>query len=237
MNKIETMQALALGVKLTLADELFKHLPADAINEAVAKLTDIDNVTSWDIAMAAVDILAEAASGEKANSSKKKKSSGTKTSNAPQIASVTIFTDGACIKNPGPGGWGAIINNGDSELEISGSCEQTTNNRMELTGAIRALEKLGETRQKVAVFTDSRYLVQGIENGWAKNWRKNGWMKADKKPALNSDLWEKLLSLCEKHEVRFHWVKGHADNEKNNRCDQLATREAARANRNKYTTD
>ncbi len=134
---------------------------------------------------------------------------------------VTIYTDGACSGNPGPGGWGAILSYGGREKELSGGESPTTNNRMELTGAIEALRALREPCE-VELYSDSRYLVDGITKGWARSWKARGWIKADKKPALNPDLWDALLELLERHEVRFHWVRGHSDNEKNNRCDQLA---------------
>ena len=134
---------------------------------------------------------------------------------------VTIYTDGACSGNPGPGGWGAILCYNGVEKELSGGEKQTTNNRMELTGVISALQALKESCI-VELYSDSKYVVDALEKGWAVSWRKKGWIKSDKKPALNIDLWEVLLQLCEKHEVKCHWVKGHADNPYNNRCDQLA---------------
>lgn len=134
---------------------------------------------------------------------------------------VTIYTDGACSGNPGPGGWGAILQYGPHEKELSGGEPQTTNNRMELTAAIRALEALREPCI-VELYTDSKYLCDAIEKGWVYGWRSRGWIKPDKKPALNVDLWELLLALMETHQVHLHWVRGHADNEYNNRCDQLA---------------
>ncbi len=143
----------------------------------------------------------------------------------PGRKTVTVYTDGACSGNPGPGGWGAILRYGPHEKEISGGEAETTNNRMELTAAIRALEALTEPC-RVELYTDSRYLTDALEKGWVYNWRKNGWRKPDKKPALNVDLWERLLSLLETHEVRLHWVRGHADNEFNNRCDALAVAES-----------
>ena len=138
---------------------------------------------------------------------------------------VTVYTDGACSGNPGPGGWGAILRYGPHEKAISGGEAETTNNRMELTAAIRALEALTEPCA-VELYTDSRYLADALEKGWVYNWRRNGWRKPDKKPALNVDLWEQLLALLERHEVRLHWVRGHADNEFNNRCDALAVAES-----------
>jgi len=134
---------------------------------------------------------------------------------------VYIFTDGACSGNPGPGGWGAILRYGTREKELSGFEPETTNNRMELTGAIEALRALKRPCE-VILQTDSQYVVNGIEKGWAESWRKNNWIKADKKPALNSDLWESLLELCAVHRVRFIWIKGHAGHKENERCDELA---------------
>jgi len=138
---------------------------------------------------------------------------------------VTIYTDGACSGNPGPGGWGAILQYGPHEKELSGGEGMTTNNRMELTGVIAALECLKEPCI-VELWSDSKYVIDALEKGWAKSWRAKGWIKSDKKPALNSDLWERLLALCERHTVHLHWVKGHAENEYNNRCDVLAVAES-----------
>ena len=140
---------------------------------------------------------------------------------------VTIYTDGACSGNPGPGGWGAILCYNGVEKELSGGEKQTTNNRMELSGAISALQALKEPCI-VELYSDSKYVVDALEKGWAVSWRKKGWVKSDKKPALNPDLWEKLLNLCEVHEVHCHWVKGHADNPYNNRCDELAVEQRDR---------
>ncbi|MBE6914144.1 MAG: ribonuclease HI [Ruminococcaceae bacterium] len=134
---------------------------------------------------------------------------------------VTIYTDGACSGNPGPGGWGAILKYRDIERELSGGEAQTTNNRMELLGVISALQALKEPCI-VELWSDSKYVIDALSKGWAQGWRKKGWIKSDKKPALNVDLWEILLPLTEKHEMHYHWVKGHADNPYNNRCDALA---------------
>ena len=134
---------------------------------------------------------------------------------------VTIYTDGACSGNPGPGGWGAILVYGELKKELSGGEARTTNNRMELLGAITALEALKEPCE-VALYSDSQYLVKAINEGWAVRWRKNGWMRNKKDPAVNVDLWERLLKLLGEHDVTFHWVKGHAQNPMNNRCDALA---------------
>ena len=134
---------------------------------------------------------------------------------------VEIFTDGACSGNPGPGGWGAVLRFGSAQKELCGGEENTTNNRMELSAVIAALSALKEPC-RVILTTDSQYVVNGIEKGWAKKWQANGWRKSDKSPALNPDLWEKLLQLCEIHEVSFQWVKSHAGHPENERCDRLA---------------
>ena len=144
------------------------------------------------------------------------------------MKTVTIYTDGACSGNPGPGGWGAILRYNAREKEISGGEAQTTNNRMELTAVIAALEALKEPCI-VELYSDSKYVIDALSKGWAQSWRSHGWIKSDRKKALNPDLWERLLELTEKHELHYHWVKGHAENEYNNRCDALAV-----AQREKY---
>ena len=137
------------------------------------------------------------------------------------MKTVTLYTDGACSGNPGPGGWGAILEYMGHEKELCGGEESTTNNRMELTAVIMGLSSLKEPCI-VELYSDSKYVIDGLEKGWAESWKKRGWIKSDKKPALNPDLWEKLLELTAKHQMRYHWVKGHAENPKNNRCDELA---------------
>ncbi len=141
------------------------------------------------------------------------------------MKTVTIYTDGACSGNPGPGGWGAILMYGKFKKELSGGEGHTTNNRMELTGVITALEALKEPCI-VELYSDSKYVIDALEKGWARGWKARGWVKGDKKPALNPDLWEKLLTLCDYHTVNLHWVKGHAENPYNNRCDELAVLES-----------
>lgn len=141
------------------------------------------------------------------------------------MKTVTLYTDGACSGNPGPGGWGAILSYNGVEKELSGGEANTTNNRMELLAVISGLEALKEPCC-VELYSDSKYVIDGLSKGWAVSWRKNNWRKADKKPALNPDLWERLLDLVEKHRLSYHWVKGHADNPYNNRCDQLAVAES-----------
>lgn len=132
---------------------------------------------------------------------------------------VTVYTDGACSGNPGPGGWAAVLRYGAAEKELSGGEAETTNNRMELTGVIRALEALKEPCA-VTVYTDSQYISRAIEEGWLKRWKAAGFTK--KGGLKNAELWRQLDGLLQKHAVRFHWVKGHAENALNNRCDALA---------------
>jgi ribonuclease HI len=141
------------------------------------------------------------------------------------LKQVEIFTDGACSGNPGAGGWGAVLRYNGVEKEISGGAANTTNNRMELSGVIAALKCLKEPCE-VILCSDSKYVCDAISKGWAKSWRKNGWRKADKKPALNVDLWEELLNLAEQHKITVKWVKGHDGHPENERCDRLAVTEA-----------
>jgi len=145
------------------------------------------------------------------------------------MKTVELFTDGACSGNPGPGGYGIVLRYGTAEKELSGGDASTTNNRMELSAVIVGLSALKEPC-KVMLTTDSRYVVDAVTKGWVYGWKKRGWVKADKKPALNSDLWEKLLPLLEKHDVTFNWVRGHAGHPENERCDRLAV-----AERDKYS--
>lgn len=135
---------------------------------------------------------------------------------------VTLYTDGACSGNPGVGGWGAVLMFKEYEKRISGAEGSTTNNRMELYAVIAGLECLKEPCE-VTVYSDSAYTVNGFSNGWVYGWEKDGWKKADNKPVLNVDLWQRLLKLTRTHKVEFVKVKGHADNEYNNICDKLAT--------------
>lgn len=137
---------------------------------------------------------------------------------------VTVYTDGACSCNPGPGGWAAILKYRDTEKVISGGEAQTTNNRMELTAVISALECLKEPCE-VDLYSDSKYVIDSLEKGWAEAWRKKGWKKSNREKALNPDLWEKLLCLTAQHELHYYWIKGHDDDVMNNRCDALAVSE------------
>lgn len=149
------------------------------------------------------------------------------------LKKVVIYTDGACLGNPGVGGYGAILIYRGVQKELSGGERDTTNNRMELTAIIRALESLKEVCD-VTVHTDSKYVSDAVNLGWAASWRARGWRKADRSPALNADLWETLLPLIEKHRVSFEWVKGHDGNPLNERCDELAVA-AAKALKQKLT--
>ena len=141
------------------------------------------------------------------------------------MKTVTIYTDGACSGNPGPGGWCAILEYLGTEKQLSGGEASTTNNRMELTAVIRALEALKEPC-RVELYSDSKYVIDALEKGWARAWQRRGWIRGDKKPALNPDLWEELLALTQTHRLTYHWVKGHAENPYNNRCDELAVAES-----------
>lgn len=140
---------------------------------------------------------------------------------------IEIYTDGACSGNPGAGGWGAVLKYKEHKKEISGYAPETTNNRMELTAVIEALSALKEACE-VTICSDSQYFCNAITKGWAEAWQKNGWKKSDKKPALNADLWQKLLSLLQKHKINIVWVKGHAGHPENERCDYLATSEISK---------
>ena len=137
---------------------------------------------------------------------------------------VIIYTDGACSGNPGPGGFGIILQYGEHRKEISQGFPETTNNRMELLAVITALEAL-KSPCDVDLYSDSKYVIDAIQKGWAVKWRSKNWMRTPKEPAKNPDLWERLLNLLEIHHVTFHWVKGHAQNANNNRCDEIAVNE------------
>ncbi|MCL2140223.1 MAG: ribonuclease HI [Dehalococcoidia bacterium] len=142
---------------------------------------------------------------------------------------VVIYTDGACLGNPGRGGYGVIVETGGKHQEISGGFRLTTNNRMEIMAAICGLESLRESSE-VAIFSDSQYLVRAMTEGWVYKWRKQGWMRNSKDHALNVDLWVRLLQLCQKHQVKFYWVRGHNNQAQNERCDTLANESAKKEN-------
>ncbi len=141
-----------------------------------------------------------------------------------ELKKVLMFTDGSCSGNPGPGGWGTILRYGTTEKVLSGGDFETTNNRMELSAVIEGFKALNQ-KCEVEVYSDSQYVCNSINNGWVYSWKKNNWKKSDKKPALNVDLWEKLLAEIEKHSVKFIWLKGHDGHPENERCDKLAVEE------------
>lgn len=145
------------------------------------------------------------------------------------LKQVVIYTDGACSGNPGPGGYGVVLLYNEHRKELSGGFRRTTNNRMELLGAIEGLRALND-RCSVKLHTDSQYVVNAIEKGWAAKWRANGWMRNKKEKAVNPDLWEQLLTLCQKHDVQFIWVRGHSGNRENERCDVLAVAASMKPN-------
>ena len=134
---------------------------------------------------------------------------------------IHIYTDGSCLGNPGPGGYGAVLIYKQHKKELSDGFAHTTNNRMELLGAITALDAL-KGHQRVVLTTDSQYVINGIEKGWAARWQANGWMRNKKERALNPDMWERLLKVCDRHDVRFEWIRGHTGHPENERCDELA---------------
>lgn len=147
---------------------------------------------------------------------------------SPKGRRILIFTDGGCLNNPGPGGYGVVIIDGKKRRELSGGFRRTTNNRMELTACIAGLQTI-KSPSRVMLHSDSKYVVNGITKGWAERWRSNHWMRTDADPAVNPDLWGKLLDLCDRHAVEFVWVKGHAGHPENERCDQLSKKEASRS--------
>ena len=138
-----------------------------------------------------------------------------------ELKNIAIYTDGACLGNPGPGGYGVVLLYQEHRKELSGGFTLTTNNRMEITAAIVGLEAL-KSKCKVSLYSDSKYLVNSVTKGWVARWKANNWWRTKKEQAVNVDLWELLLKLCEEHIVEFHWVKGHAANKENNRCDELS---------------
>lgn len=142
-----------------------------------------------------------------------------------QLKKVIIYTDGACLGNPGPGGYGAVLLYGGHRKEISGGFRLTTNNRMEIMAAIAALRAL-KTSCQVDLYSDSQYLVNAMMKSWVRRWRGQGWMRTKTEKAKNPDLWEELLQLCSRHQVRFHWLRGHDGHPENERCDQLANQAA-----------
>lgn len=147
------------------------------------------------------------------------------------MTAVELFTDGACSGNPGPGGWGAILRCKGKEIELSGGSENTTNNKMELTAVIEGLKAL-KFPCAVTLYTDSKYVADGLTLGWAEGWKARGWKKKDGKPALNTELWDELLTLYRTHEVKIVWLKGHAGHPENERCDALAVAQSKKCTKN-----
>jgi ribonuclease HI len=145
-----------------------------------------------------------------------------------EVKEVIIYTDGACLGNPGPGGYGAVLLHGPHRKEVSGGYSRTTNNRMEIMAAIAALESLTQPC-RVTLHSDSQYVVNAITQGWARRWKSNGWKRNRQEPAINPDLWDRLLGLCDQHQVEFRWLRGHAGNAENERCDRLAVAAARQA--------
>ncbi|WP_174408648.1 ribonuclease HI [Desulfovibrio psychrotolerans] len=143
------------------------------------------------------------------------------------IKNVSIYTDGSCLGNPGPGGWGAVLRCNGTEKELSGGFRRTTNNRMEILAVLEALQALKEPC-KVDLYTDSQYVRNAVEKKWLAGWQRNGWKTAGKQPVKNRDLWERLLPMLAKHAVSFHWVRGHSGHPENERCDALARAQASR---------
>jgi ribonuclease HI len=148
---------------------------------------------------------------------------------AAKAGQIVIYTDGGALRNPGPGGYGAVIVDNGKTKELSKGFRRTTNNRMELLACIAGLGAIKKS-SSIVLYSDSKYVVNGITKGWARKWKANGWVKSNKEPALNSDLWDQLLKLCSKHDVTFQWVKGHAGIAGNERCDELATQAASGRN-------
>ena len=159
--------------------------------------------------------------GKSASKAERSIMSESQTEDVSKIREIVIYTDGGCINNPGPGGYGVVCVSGNMRKEYSGGFRMTTNNRMELMACIVALQTL-RSRYSATIYSDSKYVVDGINKGWAEKWKRNGWMRNKTEKAENVDLWSELLELCEKHTVTFKWVKGHAGNPENERCDKLA---------------
>jgi ribonuclease HI len=157
-------------------------------------------------------------------------SSSNKTNQGPAMGQhnkrVTIYTDGACLGNPGPGGWGAVLIQDQARWELSGGYKRTTNNRMELMAVIGALRSVTSTSVFVELYTDSKYLHDAVNKGWLDKWKRNGWRTADKKPVKNRDLWLELDGLLQSYQVQFHWVRGHSGHPENEHCDKLASEAA-----------
>ena len=222
-------EAYSQGIETTDESSLIEHLghkiaiiPCDGYN---IKLTTPEDLAYAEFILANGKHNVPTAAAEKeatpSEASPSKSTSSAGFTSQPTDHHVTIYTDGACSGNPGPGGYGVILRQGDKQKELSAGYKHTTNNRMELMAVIVALESLKKPCA-VNLYSDSKYMIDSITKGWVYNWQKKNWIKSDKKPALNVDLWERLLLLLAHHQVNFTWVKGHATNPYNNRCDELA---------------
>ena len=171
---------------------------------------------------------ASTADREKSNRGPSKQNRRDPVGDRPADGTVALYTDGGALGNPGPGGYGVVLIKGDERTELSGGFRCTTNNRMELMACIVGLAALAEP-SRVTLTSDSKYVVDAVTKGWARRWQANGWMRSGSQKASNPDLWERLLAQCDRHEVDFHWVKGHAGHPENERCDQLVKQAAAGA--------
>ena len=248
MNKKKKFYAVARGRKPGIYDQWFGEGGAKAnidgfSNAVFKKFSTLEDAASWlkDIT-ANYDLNASRDEAIPLNSEKHDQApkidaaeiekSGTRKSSKENCSKnsceVIIYTDGACIRNPGPGGFGTVLKFKGSRKEISGGYRKTTNNRMEIMACIEGLKTLKKPCQ-VIIYSDSKYVVNAIEKGWVQKWRSNGWMRTKTESAENVDLWEDLLKLCERHKVEFRWVKGHAGNPENERCDQLAKQNALKS--------
>lgn len=231
-------QMFAANIRATYTKSIIERLPVD-LCESVrqeAKALGIENDAY--VALRAIEIMAKEYSEHNAPVKiyTPKSCCGTKSCSTTSMdarnhsGSVEVYTDGACEGNPGPGGWGAIVIYQDGTEQIfCGGNPETTNNRMELMAPITALENIGEP-SVVTVYSDAKYVVDGVEKGWARSWRNKGWVRSNGQPALNPDLWQRLLEAIDRHtKVTFQWIKGHAGNPYNERCDKLAVKAAAHA--------
>jgi ribonuclease HI len=249
MDKKKKYYAIAKGHKPGIYDNWFGETGAKAnidgfSNAVFKKFSTLEDAASWLNQMAGKN--KDSTTGNQTNSlTSTKNDQPTKTrtlkskKSIPLISSeeklclisgqVIIYTDGGCLNNPGPGGYGAVLKFNDCRKEISGGYRRTTNNRMELMACIEGLRTLKKPC-RVVIYSDSMYVVNAIEKGWVQKWRSNGWMRTKTESAENVDLWEKLLELCSKHKVEFKWVRGHAGNLENERCDELARQNALQPN-------
>lgn len=223
-------QKFAENIRSEYTRTIAKEIPTDLYESVRKEFAAIGVYNEAAIILRAIAIMAKSYTEQK--QTKPTDPSPVTTTTKNRSNGITIYTDGACEGNPGPGGWAAIVIYEDgSEQAFSGGNSETTNNRMELMAPIAALESLREP-SVVTVYSDAKYVVDGVEKGWARSWRGKGWVRSNGQPALNPDLWQRLLEAIDRHtKVTFQWVKGHAGNPYNERCDKLAIEAAARAKR------